>query len=115
MTATVTRIYTATETCRIAEITYRQCDYWTGTGRLSASRRAAEGSGSRRLYTDEDVLRAALLNVLLQSGLALSTADLAVETLLLADGASLPLSSAVTLTVNVDALRERLRRRGWCG
>lgn len=115
MTATVTRIYTATETCRIAEITYRQCDYWTRTDRLSASRRAAEGPGSRRLYTDEDVLRAALLNVLLQAGLALSTADLAVEALLLADGPSLPLSDAVALTVDLDALRARPARRGWCG
>lgn len=62
------------DVCRITGVSYRQLDYWTTTGLISASAKAAQGSGSRRLYTYRDVLEVKIIVALLHSGLSLQTA-----------------------------------------
>ena len=50
--------YRAPEVCRLAGITYRQLDYWARTGGLTPSIRGADGPGTARLYSSDDVKRA---------------------------------------------------------
>lgn len=115
MTASVvTRVYQAGQVCRLANVTYRQLDYWTRTGRLEASRRPARGTGggNERLYTRDDVLRAALLSQLLAAGLQLDAACIAAGALLAQPGATaVRLADCVHMVVDLDALRIRIDRR----
>lgn len=68
--ATETRTgYTSPELCQLAEITYRQLDYWTRHGYLNPSVQEADGPGSRRRYSAEDVARARILGRLSQLGI----------------------------------------------
>ena len=53
---------------RMVGATYRQLDYWCRTGLLTPDGDAA-GSGSRRRWSDRDVLEAALIVALLDVGL----------------------------------------------
>jgi hypothetical protein len=55
-TETETRTFSATEACRIAGITYRMLDHWIRTGCISIAD-DAEGSGSRRRFTTEELCR----------------------------------------------------------
>ncbi len=47
--------WTGREAADVADISYRQLDYWARTGLLVPSIAPARGSGSRRLYSDHDV------------------------------------------------------------
>ncbi|MGH3263935.1 MAG: MerR family transcriptional regulator, partial [Trebonia sp.] len=42
--------YRGPTACTAAGITYRQLDYWARTGLVEPSVRAAQGSGTQRLY-----------------------------------------------------------------
>ena len=74
-TATEVRTFAAHETARLAGITYRQLDYWCRVHLVWPSVRDANGSGSRRRFSADDVRLIALLGVL--RGRAVGTADLA--------------------------------------
>lgn len=50
------------EVCRLAEISYRQLDYWVRTEVVQPSVNPAAGSGSSRLYSFEDLLCIAAIN-----------------------------------------------------
>lgn len=63
--------YRGPTVCQIAGITYRQLDYWTRTGLVTASINAAAGSGSQRLYSFRDVLLIRIIKSLLDAGISL--------------------------------------------
>jgi DNA-binding transcriptional MerR regulator len=100
--------HTASRVCGMAGITYRQLDYWTRTGRVTASRHATEGHGDRRLYSTDDVLRIVVLARLLDAGLTLAAADKHLDAVLNAGAQAVPLGADVALTVDVDRLRRAL-------
>ena len=66
---------------QIAGITYRQLDYWTRTGLVTASITPAAGSGTRRLYSFRDILIIKIIASLLDAGLSLKTVRTALTTL----------------------------------
>lgn len=55
------------EACRLAGVTYRQMDYWTREG-LVAPAREAQGSGSARRWSVDDVFALRLVKTLLGHG-----------------------------------------------
>ncbi len=73
--------YNAPTVAQIAGITYRQLDYWTRTGLVTASITPAAGSGSRRLYSFRDVLIIKIIASLLDAGLSLKAVRTALDTL----------------------------------
>jgi DNA-binding transcriptional MerR regulator len=56
---------------KLADITYRQLDYWARTGLVTPSIRAADGSGSQRLYSFTDVVELRIIKRLLDAGVSL--------------------------------------------
>ncbi|MCL1841534.1 MAG: MerR family transcriptional regulator [Propionibacteriaceae bacterium] len=60
-------------------ITYRQLDYWARTGLVEPSIKAAEGSGSQRLYSFRDLLMLRVVKRLLDAGITLQQIRVAVE------------------------------------
>lgn len=63
--------YRGPAVCDIVGISYRQLDYWTTTGLISPSVRDAEGSGSQRLYSFEDIVQLKVIKRLLDTGVSL--------------------------------------------
>lgn len=49
--------YRATNVANLLGITYRQLDNWTTSNLVRASARKAQGSGTQRLYSYDDILR----------------------------------------------------------
>ena len=64
--------YRGPTVCRIVGITYRQLDYWARTGLVEPSLRRAEGSGTQRLYSFDDVVRLRVVKRLLDAGVSLA-------------------------------------------
>ena len=54
---------------KLVGITYRQLDYWARTGLVTPSVRAADGSGTQRLYGFTDVVELRIIKRLLDAGL----------------------------------------------
>jgi DNA-binding transcriptional MerR regulator len=52
-------------------ISYRQLDYWARTGLVTPSVRAADGSGSKRLYGFTDLVELRIIKRLLDAGVSL--------------------------------------------
>ena len=73
--------YAAPTVAQLAGITYRQLDYWTRTGLVSASITPAAGSGTRRLYSFCDILIIKIIASLLAAGLSLKAVRTALTTL----------------------------------
>src|ERR1700689_1046096 len=65
--------YRGPTACSAAGITYRQLDYWARTGLVEPSVRAAQGSGSQRLYSFRDILVLKVVKRLLDTGISLQT------------------------------------------
>ena len=65
--------------CSAAGITYRQLDYWARTGLVEPSVRAAQGSGSQRLYSFRDILVLKVVKRLLDTGISLQQIRAAVQ------------------------------------
>lgn len=51
----------APEVCRFVGISYRQLDYWDTTGLVTPSLQKAHGSGTQRLYSEDDLLHLAVV------------------------------------------------------
>lgn len=47
------RVFTSAQFCIALGISYRRLDYWVRTGLLEADVRSADGSGSQRLFSEE--------------------------------------------------------------
>jgi DNA-binding transcriptional MerR regulator len=73
--------YRGPTVCKIVGITYRQLDYWARTELVAPSYRKAEGSGTQRLYSFDDVVRLKVVKRLLDSGVSLQKVRLAVDEL----------------------------------
>ena len=67
--------------CRITGVTYRQLDYWARTQLVTPSVKAAQGSGTKRVYSYSDLIEVKVIKSLLDAGLALPRARQAVNCL----------------------------------
>ena len=63
--------YSAKLTADVVGITYRQLDYWARTEFITPSLVEAAGSGSRRLYSYDDLVRLKVVKRLLENGIKL--------------------------------------------
>jgi DNA-binding transcriptional MerR regulator len=71
--------YRGQTACTAAGISYRQLDYWARTGLVEPSVRPAEGSGSQRLYSFQDILLLKVVKRLLDTGVSLQNIRLAID------------------------------------
>jgi len=71
--------YRGPAVCRVVGITYRQLDYWATTGLVEPSVRDAEGSGSQRLYSFEDIVTLKVVKRLLDVGVSLQRIRRAID------------------------------------
>lgn len=71
--------YRGPAVCKVTGVSYRQLDYWTTTGLVTPSVRSAEGSGSQRLYSFEDVVQLKVIKQLLDTGISLQRIRQAIE------------------------------------
>src|SRR3974377_1689563 len=69
------------QVCSLVGISYRQLDYWARTGLLRPSLAEAQGSGTRRRSSYEDVLELKVIKQLLDAGVSLQSARRAVDCL----------------------------------
>lgn len=63
----------------VADITYRQLDYWARTGLVVPGVRSADGSGSQRLYSFRDILLLKVIKRLLVAGVSLQQIRKAID------------------------------------
>ncbi len=89
--------------CKIVGITYRQLDYWARTGLVEPGLRRAEGSGTQRLYSFDDVVRLKVVKRLLDTGVSLQKVRLAVDELR-ARGRNLAEATLISDGISVYAL-----------
>lgn len=73
------RGYRGPAVCRVVDITYRQLDYWATTGLVEPSVQDADGSGSQRLYSFEDIVTLKVVKRLLEVGVSLQRIRRAIE------------------------------------
>ncbi len=64
-------LYTSGEVRRLVGLSQRQLSYWDASALIRPGARAANGRGSRRLYTVMDVLQLKVVRRLLEVGLSL--------------------------------------------
>ena len=96
--------YRGPTACAAAGITYRQLDYWARTALVEPSVRAAQGSGSQRLYSFRDILVLKVVKRLLDTGISLQQIRAAVQHL--RDRGSADLAQ-VTLRKNPACMKRR--------
>lgn len=72
--------YRGPAVAKIVGITYRQLDHWTTTGLVRASVRDAEGSGSQRLYSFDDIVQIKVIKNLRDAGVSLQRIRKAMDT-----------------------------------
>ncbi len=66
---------------RVVGISYRQLDYWDRTDLVRPSISGAQGSGSQRLYSFDDIVRLRVIKRLLDAGVGLARIRTALEEL----------------------------------
>ena len=71
--------YRGPQACKIVDITYRQLDYWTRTGLVVPSIQAAQGSGTQRLYSFNDLLQLKVIKSLTDAGASLQKVRQAID------------------------------------
>jgi len=86
-------------------ITYRQLDYWARTGLLTPTLATAKGSGSKRRYDYADVLELKVIKSLLDAGVSLQRARLAVDCL--RDGLGQDLASTSLVLTDAGSVLAR--------
>src|SRR5215467_9369186 len=73
--------YRGVTACKVADITYRQLDYWARTGLVVPSVRDASGSGTQRLYSFRDIVVLKVVKRLLNAGVSLQNIRKAIDAL----------------------------------
>jgi DNA-binding transcriptional MerR regulator len=73
--------YRVPEVTKIVGISYRQLDYWARTGLVRPSVQDAQGSGTQRLYSFQDLALLKLIKRMLDSGVNLQQIRKAMSTL----------------------------------
>lgn len=71
--------YRGPQVCKIVGITYRQLDYWARTELVRPSLRDAQGSGSQRLYSFNDLVHLRVIKKLLDAGVNLQQVRRAID------------------------------------
>lgn len=71
--------YRGPQACSIVGITYRQLDYWTRTGLVIPSVQKAQGSGTQRLYSFNDLLQLKVIKSLTDAGASLQKVRQAID------------------------------------
>ena len=71
--------YRGPQATSIVGITYRQLDYWTRTGLVTPSIAEAQGSGTQRVYSFNDLLQLKLVKALTDAGASLQKVRKAIE------------------------------------
>lgn len=71
--------YRGPQACKIVGITYRQLDYWTRTELVTPSIQAAEGSGTQRVYSFNDLLQLKVVKELTDAGASLQKVRQSIE------------------------------------
>ena len=71
LAATKVQGFSGTRAAKVVGITYRQLDYWARTDLIRPSLADAEGSGSRRRYSYNDLLELKAIKKLLDAGIKL--------------------------------------------
>jgi DNA-binding transcriptional MerR regulator len=71
--------FSGPQVCTIVGISYRQLDYWARTDLVRPSLADARGSGTQRRYSYRDLVRLKVVKSLLDAGVKLQTARLAIE------------------------------------
>ena len=74
-----TQGYRGPQTCKIVGITYRQLDYWTRTGLVAPTIQEAQGSGTQRLYSFNDLLQLKVIKSLTDAGASLQKVRQAID------------------------------------
>src|SRR5438067_595120 len=75
----VERGYRVPEVCRIIGISYRQLDYWARTELVRPSIQDAQGSGTQRLYSFQDLVQLRVIKKLIDAGVSLQRIRKAVK------------------------------------
>ena len=65
--------FSGTQAAKVVGITYRQLDYWARTDLIRPSLSDAQGSGSRRRYSYQDLLELRVIKTLLDAGIKLES------------------------------------------
>lgn len=73
--------YRGPTVCKIVGISYRQLDYWARTELVTPSVRGAEGSGTQRLYSFDDIVALRVVKRLLDTGVSLQKVRAAIDEL----------------------------------
>ena len=73
--------FRAPQVCKIVGITYRQLDYWARTDLLVPSLQSAQGSGSHRRYSFQDIVQLRVVKRLLDAGMSLKKIRTAMDLL----------------------------------
>ncbi len=73
--------YRGPTVCKIVDITYRQLDYWARTELVTPSVQQAQGSGTQRLYSFDDLVELRVIKRLLDTGVSLQRVREAIEEL----------------------------------
>lgn len=81
--------YRGPAVAKMVNISYRKLDHWTTKGLVKASVRGAEGSGTQRLYSYEDIVRLKVVCRLRDAGISLNKIELAMRQI---DDKGIPLS-----------------------
>jgi DNA-binding transcriptional MerR regulator len=71
--------YGGPQATKIVGITYRQLDYWTRTGLVLPSIKSAEGSGTQRVYSFNDLLQLKVIKELIDAGASLQKVRQSIE------------------------------------
>lgn len=71
--------YRGPAVAKIVGITYRMLDHWTSTDLVHPSVRDAEGSGSQRLYSFDDIVQLKVIKRLRDAGVSLQRIRVALE------------------------------------
>ncbi len=79
--ATGVQGFRAPQVCKIVGITYRQLDYWARTDLLMPSLQSANGSGSQRVYSFQDIVQLRVVKRLLDAGMSLKKIRTAMDLL----------------------------------
>jgi DNA-binding transcriptional MerR regulator len=90
--------FRAPQVCTIVGITYRQLDYWARTDLLVPSLQTAQGSGSQRLYSFQDIVQLRVVKRLLDAGMSLKKIRQAMDLLRSQLQSESPLSDVTLLS-----------------
>ena len=73
MTNMTPELFTSSETSKITSLSQRQLQYWDDTDLVCPSVLRAQGRGSRRLYSEQDLFRLKVIKGLLDVGMSVQS------------------------------------------